>query len=83
MDYSLCPHKNILGTPNEGIHQYRILNIAIADVIGTIVVSYLLAKQLKQDFKLMLIVIFLLGIILHRLFCVETTIDKFLFTKNT
>jgi len=32
-----------LGVPNEGIHSYRIFNIAYMDVLGTIIGSILLA----------------------------------------
>ena len=33
----LCDYKNILGEPNKGLHKYRIFNIAIVDVLLTIV----------------------------------------------
>jgi hypothetical protein len=79
MNYSLCPYKFIFGIPKKGIHGYRIFDIAIVDVLSTIIGSYILSLIIKEDFKLVTIIIFLLGIILHRLFCVKTTIDKFLF----
>jgi hypothetical protein len=79
MNYSLCPYKFIFGKPKEGIHSYRIFDFAIADVLQTLIFSYILSLIIKEDFKLITIIMFLLGIILHRLFCVETTIDKLLF----
>ena len=36
---SLCKYKNIFGEPNTGIHSVRIFNIAIFDVISTIIVG--------------------------------------------
>ena len=75
----LCKYKNIFGELGKGIHSYRILNIAYMDVIATIAAAYLLSKLLKTPFFYTLIVFFIIGIILHRLFCVRTTIDKFLF----
>jgi hypothetical protein len=79
MNYSLCPYKNIFGKPNEGIHSYRIFDVAIVDVIFTVFGAYLIAKFGKYDFKIVLFILFLLGIISHRIFCVRTTIDKLIF----
>lgn len=76
----LCKYKNILGKPNEGIHSYRIFNIAIADVLMTIFTGYLISRFFKISFLFTTIILFILGIILHRLFCVRTTIDKLLFS---
>ena len=75
----LCQYKNILGEPNIGIHSYRLFNIAIMDVIITVIGSYLLSRLLKLSFKFMTIFLFFLGVVIHRLFCVRTTIDKLLF----
>lgn len=76
----LCKYRNLLGKPDEGIHSYRIFNIAIVDVVLTILGAYVLAKYVgKCDFWRWLGILFLLGIILHRIFCVNTTINKMLF----
>ena len=83
----LCKYKNILGEPNKGFHSIRICNISVSDVIGTIIgsilIHYLLLKFFNYniDLYIILIVCFSLGIILHRLFCVRTTIDKLLFNE--
>jgi len=78
---SLCPYKNIFGKPGEGVHSYKILGISVVDTFLVLIVSYGIAKYFKYDFKLVLIIIFLLGIIIHHLFCVRTTIDKILFPE--
>lgn len=78
---SLCRYKNIFGKIKEGPHQYRLFNIAIIDVLLTILVAYFISKFTKYHFKIVLIILFILGIITHRLFCVKTTVDNFLFTK--
>jgi hypothetical protein len=75
----LCKYKNALGIPKKGIHSYRVFGLAIADVIMTIIGAYLIAYFTKQNFIYTLIIFFISGIILHRLFCVRTTIDKLLF----
>jgi uncharacterized membrane protein (DUF373 family) len=71
--------KNIFGEPRKGIHKYRIADIAIVDVVGTIVVSWLISYFMQYSFWKTLTVLFLLGIILHRLFNVRTKIDTKLF----
>jgi hypothetical protein len=76
---NLCKYKNALGIPKKGIHSYRFMGLAIADVILTIIASLIISFFIKKPFLLVLIILFILGIILHRLFCVRTTIDKLLF----
>jgi hypothetical protein len=79
---SYCPFKKyseIFGRVNEGVHSYRIFNIAIIDVISTIIGALVISIIFKINFGLILIFLLLLGIVLHRLFCVNTTINKMIF----
>jgi len=76
----LCKYKNILGVPGQGPHSYRIFNIAIVDVILTIILAYIISYIYKISFVKTSIILFILGILLHRVFCVRTTIDKLLFS---
>jgi len=87
---SLCKYKNVFGEPNTGIHSIRIFNIAIFDVLSTILVGVLFHQfiivqwlQMSSSIKLWMVLVFLfaLGIFLHRLFCVRTTVDKILFDE--
>jgi len=75
-----CQYKDALGKPNKGVHSIRFLGVAIVDVIMTIVVALLISYIFKLRFWVVCIVLFILGIILHRLFCVRTTVDKLLFS---
>ena len=75
----LCKYKNALGVPGKGIHSYRLFGVAIADVIMTIIGAILISFFFKTNLMYTMICLFLLGIALHRLFCVRTTIDKILF----
>jgi hypothetical protein len=76
----LCQYKDILGKPGQGIHSYRIFNIAYVDVLFTIIGAYIIYLFFpKINYFIILILLFLLGIILHKIFCVRTTIDKYLF----
>jgi hypothetical protein len=77
----LCKYKNFFGEPNKGVHKYRLFNIAIVDLVLTILVAYLISLYFKNSFKYVLLFMFLLGILFHRIFCVRTTIDKILFEK--
>jgi hypothetical protein len=78
---SLCKYKDIFGNPREGNHELRdpIFDTAFNDVIMTIIGSYIISYVFNYSFGITLLIIFILGIILHRAFCVRTTIDKFLF----
>jgi len=76
----LCDYSEIFGKVGEGVHSYRIFDVAIIDVVMTMIGAYFLQKTLKKyEYYEVLLGLFLLGIILHRLFCVRTTIDKLLF----
>ncbi len=75
----LCKYKDMFGAPNTGSHKYRIFNVAIVDVVATIIVAFLISKTFKTSFAKTLFLLFLLGIIAHRMFCVRTTVDKLLF----
>ena len=78
----LCQYKNIFGKVGEGLHSYRIFNIAIVDVILTILSAFIIYLFIpKYNFFIILLFLFILGIVLHRIFCVRTTIDKLLFEK--
>jgi hypothetical protein len=75
----LCKYKYALGEPGKGIHSYRLFGVAIADVLMTIIGAFLISYFFKFSFIKTLLILFLTGIALHRLFCVRTTIDKLLF----
>ena len=75
----LCAYSQIFGKVGEGAHSYRIANIAIVDVIMTIIVAAMIHFITGYNFIYILVILFLLGIILHRIFCVRTTIDRLLF----
>uniref|UniRef100_A0A6C0JJB3 Uncharacterized protein n=1 Tax=viral metagenome TaxID=1070528 RepID=A0A6C0JJB3_9ZZZZ len=75
----LCKYKDSLGIPNEGAHKHY-YGVAMFDTVGTIVVGIILSFLFKWNTILTIAVLFILGIILHRLFCVRTTVDKILFS---
>jgi hypothetical protein len=77
--FDLCKYKDILGETGKGVHSFRIFNIAIVDVLLTILAAYIISIFTNYKLIYTLIFMFILGIISHRLFCVRTTIDKLLF----
>jgi Na+/citrate or Na+/malate symporter len=75
---SLCKYKAILGEPRVGIHSYRIFDIAIIDLLLTIILANYISDN-STEFYSNFILLFILGIFLHRIFCVNTTINKYIF----
>ena len=76
---NLCKYKDALGVPEKGVHSYRIGGFAIVDIVLTFIGAYILSLIFKQNYWFTLVAFFLLGIVLHRIFCVKTTLDKLLF----
>ena len=77
-----CPFKkysDIFGKPKTGFHSFRMFDIAMNDLLGTIAISRLISYYLNYNFFLVLIILLIIAIILHRLFCVNTTINKLIF----
>lgn len=79
----LCKYSNVFGKPGTGLHSYRIYDLAIIDILLTVVlvgaITSVLPKKSILNFLLVLALCFSLGIFLHRIFCVRTTVDKILF----
>ena len=74
----LCKYKDALGVPGKGAHEH-FMGIAWKDTVATIISGILIAVIFKWNKIYTILGLFIIGIILHRLFCVRTTIDKFLF----
>jgi len=79
----LCEYKDMLGKVGEGVHSIRIFNIAIVDVLLTIIGAYIIHLFAPSYyFSSILLILFVTGIALHWLFCVRTTVDKLLFREE-
>jgi hypothetical protein len=79
MTNPLCKYKNLFGEPREGLRKYRIFDIAIFDTLVVILIGAVISFVTKVNIWIVLIVLFLLGILAHRLFCVRTGVDRLLF----
>lgn len=74
-----CKYKHIFGKEKEGIHSIRLWDFAIVDVVGTLIGAVILAWILDVNLLLMIVFSFVMGILFHRLFCVNSTLNKFIF----
>lgn len=79
---NLCKYKDAFGKPGEGIHRFRIFNIGVIDVLATLLFAYVIAYFSSVSLVYVMPFVFIFGIVLHRLFCVRTTIDKLLFPNT-
>jgi len=76
---NLCKYKDVFGKPGEGAHKYRVFNIAIVDTLLTVLLASIIAYFSGISLMYVIPGTFFFGIVLHRLFCVRTTVDKLLF----
>lgn len=74
---NICKYKDIFGKETEGVHSIRFLNIAIVDLVLTIVLGIFLSRYFKPLHVFILLVVVTIAI--HRLFCVNTTVNKAIF----
>ena len=75
---SLCKYKHILGVPGQGVHSTRFLVVSLNDYIGTILLAVITTKFTKVPLVITTIAWFVLGIVLHAIFCVPTQATVFL-----
>lgn len=75
----LCQFKDIFGRPGQGVHSYRLFGVAVVDVVLTLMAAFLI-KWIKPQYNLAVVTValFLLGIFMHWLFCVDTAFNRFL-----
>ena len=76
-----CKYKNSLGIPGQGTHTH-FMGIAWRDTVATVVAGLIIALVFKLNVLYTILALFVLGILFHRLFCVRTMVDKFLFSEN-
>lgn len=74
----LCKYKNLFGVAGEGVHAYRFMDTAMVDYVGTLLLAVLLTKYTRIPLVLSTILMFIMGIVLHALFCVPTGATRYL-----
>ena len=65
----------LFGPPREGIRKHRIFGLAIFDLVTTIIGAALIAWVFNIRFLYALVGVFLVGIVVHWMFCVDTTLN--------
>jgi len=70
----LCQYKDIFGKPNEGVHSYRIFNIAIVDLLFTLIAALLISYYTTYSFIMICIILLIASLFFHTIFCVDTTL---------
>jgi len=76
-----CPFSNfnnLLGVPNKGIHSYRFGYIAIVDYVLSILLASVLSYICAIPLDLMTIFVFIIALLLHLLFGVNTATINYL-----
>jgi hypothetical protein len=78
--FGLEKYKTLFGVPGpHGIRKYRILGISIFDVAVVMLCCIPISWLTGYSYWITLVVIFILGIFVHRIFGARTAVDKFLF----
>ena len=73
-----CQYRDALGKPNQGVHKHY-LGIAVFDLVATIILGYLIWKFTGVNPWVLAVVIAIITVLVHRLFCVNTTVNKAIF----
>lgn len=76
---NLCQYKHLFGKPGEGVHKYRIFDIGVVDVLTTLLFAYVITYFSGIAPSYVIPFVFLLGIVVHRVLCVRTKVDRILF----
>jgi hypothetical protein len=81
MKNPLCQYKDLFGKAGTtaGLRKYRVFGIALLDVSVTLVCAIFIAWLFRFPYLQTIVAIFILGVFVHRIFCVRTAVDKMLF----
>lgn len=71
-----CQYRHIFGKVGEGVHSFRILNVAIVDLGLTIIGAKIIGDYYGFSFIKTILILLVSSIFIHKLFCVETTLTK-------
>ena len=70
----LCRYRDIFGESKKGVHSYRVFDIAVVDVLLTIIAAWLLGEYEVYGYKFdgWVNILFIMSVVLHKMFCVKT-----------
>jgi hypothetical protein len=78
MQSGLCAYSEIGGKPGVGMHSH-FLGVAWVDVLGTALIAWAVSRAFGFNVWKTGAAFFALGIVVHRLLCVRSTVDRLLF----
>jgi hypothetical protein len=73
-----CKYKDIFMAPGTGPHSIRFLGTAVVDYTAAILIAMFITWKFKVPLELSTICVFIFGVFLHWLFCVDTATLKYL-----
>jgi len=71
----ICPFKkfnDIFGFPGKGVHKHTLLNVIVIDNLIVISAAVFITYQFDVPFPLSIIGTYIVGIVIHMLFGVQT-----------
>lgn len=71
-------YSEIFGISRKGVHKIRFLDAAAFDYVVAILLAVILSKITRLPIVISTIIMFIIGIVLHALFGVNTSAVKFL-----
>lgn len=75
----LCKYRDIIGKPGEGLHSTRLFGLSVIDVAVSLAFAVIGSWITGYSIVLVATIIFVSGIIVHRLFCVNTALNVAIF----
>ena len=76
---TLCAYRHMFGTEGQGVHGVRILGVAAADLALAMGAAVALSMWLGWHPACATLFVFVLGVLVHRFFCVNTAVNVALF----
>lgn len=75
----LCRFKHVFGKEREGVHAWRVFDVAVVDLVATLAIGVAISAWTGWNVVVVCVTLLALGIVAHRAFCVNTKINVALF----
>lgn len=76
----LCQYQNMLGKPGVGFHNHLGMGFAVLDLVGTVGITYLINQRTQyKSFPKVFGGLMITAITLHKVFCVDTVLNRYIF----
>lgn len=74
----LTQYKDALGRPRQGFHKARWFGLARNDLIGTVVIAFLISHSSVSKFVATFLLLMIVGVYLHWIFGVDSALLRWL-----